>query len=457
MIAAMSASVFPEGFLWGAATAACQVEGAAREDGKGESIWDRFSLVPGTIAGGDTPAVACDHYHRWRDDVENMRDLGLTAYRFSVAWPRLFPAGRGKLNRRGLDFYQGLVDALLAAAVAPVVTLYHWDLPQALEDHGGWTNHDTASWFAEYAACLFGSLGDRVRTWITINEPWVAGFLGHAEGIHAPGTRDFAAGVQASHNLLVAHAKAVQAYRQVSPVHGRIGIALDLHPVYPLSDGAADEEAARQADGYHNRWFLQSVLGGSYPSDMLALYEPRRVAPRVAGGDLELLAAHPPDFLGVNYYSPHRAAASRSHPILGFRTSVPRDCVKTAMGWEVYPRGLSDLLLRLKRDWGDPVLMITENGAACDEPPAAEGQVDDRDRIDYLRGHLREALRAMGEGARLEGYFLWSLMDNFEWAFGYSKRFGITRVDFATQARTWKKSASWYQRVIATRGAALEE
>ena len=453
----MAEKSFPDGFLWGAATAACQVEGAAREDGKGESIWDRFSRVPGAIVGGDTPEVACDHYHRWRDDVENMRDLGLKAYRFSAAWTRLFPTGRGRLNRRGLDFYQGLVDALLAAGISPVLTLYHWDLPQALQDHGGWTNRDTASWFAEYAACLFNSLGDRVHTWITINEPWVAGFLGHGEGVHAPGIRDFAAAVQASHVLLVAHAKSVEAYRQVSPDKGRIGIALDMHPVYPLSDGESDREAARIEDGHHNRWFLQPVLSGSYPSDMLELYAARHVAPRIEQDDAGLLAGNPPDFLGVNYYFPTRALASRANPVLGCQARVPRDCEKTAMGWEVYPRGLSDLLTRLKRDWGDPVLMITENGAAYDDERMEGPQVADLDRIAYLRAHLREALAAIASGVRLEGYFLWSLMDNFEWACGYAKRFGITHVDYRTQARTWKKSASWYQGVIASNGADLGE
>jgi beta-glucosidase len=454
----MAGRGFPEGFLWGAATSAYQVEGAVREDGRGESIWDRFCRVPGAIAGGGSGETACDHYHRWRADVENMRDLGLSAYRFSVAWPRLFATGTGRVNRRGLDFYEGLVDGLLAAGVAPVATLYHWDLPQGLQDRGGWTQRDTASWFADYAASLFAALGDRVPAWITINEPWVAAFAGHAHGVHAPGLRDFPAAVQASHVLLLAHAKAVQAFRQVAGGEkARIGIALDLHTVYPFTDGESDADAARVCDGHHNRWFLQPVLHGSYPADIGELYAARGAEPRIEAGDLELLAAVHSDFLGVNYYFPQRVVASQKNPVLGFETRLPRGCPTTAMGWEIEARGLSALLTRLKRDWGDPVMMITENGAAFPDDRVEGGQVADADRIDYLRAHLREARQAAAEGVRLEGYFLWSLMDNFEWAHGYSKRFGITRVDFATQSRTWKKSASWYQKVIATNGASLEE
>jgi beta-glucosidase len=452
----MPETAFPEGFLWGAATAAYQIEGAAREDGKGESIWDRFCRVPGAIANGDTGDIACDHYHRWRDDVENMRDLGLKSYRFSVSWPRLFPAGRAKLNRRGLDFYQTLVDALLSNGIEPALTVYHWDLPQVLQEHGGWVARDTASWFAEYAACLFFALGDRVRTWITLNEPWVSSFLGYAQGVHAPGIRSFAKAVEASHTLLLAHAKAMQAYRQVSPSKGRVGISLDLHPVYPLTDGISDQEAARIADGHQNRWFLDPLFTGAYPVDMQELYSRCGIAPRVEPGDGELLRDNPPDFLGVNYYSPLRVFASQAHSILGYEQHVPRDCEKTDMGWEVHPPGLYEVLMRLKAGYGNPVVMVTENGAAFRDESLEGGQVADFDRVGYIRSHLGEARRAIAGGAKLEGYFLWSLMDNFEWAEGYSKRFGITRVDFKSQGRTWKKSASWYQRVIGSNGAVLE-
>jgi beta-glucosidase len=450
-----SADPFPQGFLWGAATAAYQVEGAVHEDGRGETIWDRFCRVPGAIHAADTGDVACDHYHRWRQDVENMRDLRLSAYRFSSAWSRVFPQGRGKMNRAGMAFYEELVDALLEAGITPALTLYHWDLPQALQDAGGWTNRDTASWFAEYAACMYMHLGGRVKTWMTLNEPWVSAFLGHAEGVHAPGLKDFGTAVEAAHILLHAHALAVGAFRQLSPHDAGIGLALSLHPVYPWSDGVSDADAARRADGYLNRWFLDPVYRGSYPKDMLDLYGRHHVAPRVPEGDMEALASHPVDFLGVNYYFPQRVCASEAGGLLGFQAGHLKDRRDTEMGWEVYPDGLYDLLLRLKADYGDPALLITENGAAFKDERVSGGQVQDDDRIDYLDGHLRAARRAVRHGVKLKGYFLWSLLDNFEWSFGYSRRFGITHVDYHTQARTWKKSAGWYQHVIATNGESL--
>jgi beta-glucosidase len=449
----MSTRVFPGGFLWGAATASYQVEGAVREDGRGESIWDRFCATPGAIHGGDTGEVACDHYHRWKEDVENMRDLGLSAYRFSIAWPRLFPNGHGKLNRRGLDFYEALVDALLEARIQPAPTLYHWDLPQALQDTGGWTNRDTASWFADYAERVFTHLGDRVKTWMTLNEPQVAAFVGHADGKHAPGLKDFGAAVQASHELMRAHALAVSEFRDLC--HGsRIGIALDLRTMYPWTDGMSDVEAAHRADGKANRWFLDPVLKGVYPSDIMEIYRRQGVAPRIEADDLATLSSNPVDFVGVNYYFPKRAYAD-DHGVLGFQFAQLKDSPKTDMGWEVCPEGLCDLLIRLKNDYGNPALMITENGAAYPDRIVEKGQVQDHDRIEYLAAHLRECRRAIEHGVKLQGYFLWTLMDNFEWGYGYSKRFGITHVDYRTQARTWKKSASWYQSVIASNGASL--
>jgi beta-glucosidase len=451
----MSKQGFPQGFLWGAATAAYQVEGAVREDGRGESIWDRFCATPGAIQDGDTGDTACDHYHRWKDDVENMRDLGLKAYRFSVSWPRLFPQGHGRLNRKGLDFYDALVDGLLASGIQPALTLYHWDLPQALQDVGGWTNRDTASWFADYAECLYTHLGDRVKTWMTLNEPQCSAFVGHADGRHAPGLKDFGAAVQASHVLLRAHALAVAEFRELCPAGSRIGIALDLHTMYPYTDGISDVEAAHRADGKANRWFLDPVLKGTYPSDILEAYRRHGVAPRIEDKDLETLASNPVDFVGVNYYFPERVCANDRGGVLGIEFGVPKDSPKTDMGWEVYPEGLYDLLMRLKNDYGNPALFITENGAAYADRVVSKGQVQDDDRIDYLASHLREARRAIEHGVKLQGYFLWSLMDNFEWGFGFSKRFGITHVDYRTQARTWKKSGSWYQLVIATNGGSL--
>jgi beta-glucosidase len=446
---------FPKGFLWGAATAAYQIEGAAREDGKGESIWDRFCRVPGAILGGETGDVACDHYHRWRDDVENMRDLGLNAYRFSVSWPRVLPGGRGRVNPSGLAFYETLVDALLKERIEPAVALYHWDLPQEMQDRGGWTNHDTAFRFADYAEKLFLRLGDRVKTWITLDEPKVSAFEGYGDGIGAPGIRDLGAAVQASHVLLIAHALAVQAYRQASPAAHRIGITLDLHPVYPWSDGSADAEAARVADGRVNRWFLDPVFHGAYPKDILGLFEAGKVAPRIDAKDMALLSSNPVDFLGVDYYFPLRALASDRDALLHYECAVHKDREKTEMGWEVYPEGLYDLLARLRQDYGNPSLMITENGAAYPDATVVNGQVQDDDRIAYIRAHLEQARRAIRDGVKLEGYFLWTLLDNFEWIFGFSRKFGVTRLDRTTLGRTWKKSASWYQRVVATNGANL--
>ncbi|OHD75235.1 MAG: beta-glucosidase [Spirochaetes bacterium RBG_13_68_11] len=451
----MSTKAFPRGFLWGTATAAYQVEGAVHEDGRGETIWDRFCRVPGAISDGGTGDVACDHYHRWRDDVENMRDLRLSSYRFSTAWSRVFPHGRGALNRKGLDFYEALVDGLLAAGIQPALTLYHWDLPQALQDAGGWTNRDTASWFAEYATCMFTHLGDRVKIWMTLNEPWVSAFVGHFQGRHAPGIRDFAAAVQAGHVLLHAHALAVGAFRELGARDARVGIALDLHPVYPWSDGQSDEEAARRCDGHCNRWFLDPVFKGTYPRDMLDLYARQHAAPRVHEGDAAALASHPVDFLGVNYYFPHRVYASDAGGLLGYELGHRKDRPHTEMGWEVNPGSLFELLVRLKADYGDPAIYITENGAAYKDQRVEKGQVQDDDRIEYLDGHLRAARRAIERGVKLQGYFLWTLLDNFEWGFGTSRRFGITHVDFATQVRTWKKSAGWYQHVIATNGSEL--
>lgn len=452
----MSTNEFPKGFLWGAATAAYQVEGAAREDGRGETIWDRFCRIPGAIQGGDTAEVACDHYHRWRDDVENLRDLGLSAYRFSTAWSRVFPQGRGKLNRKGLDFYETLVDALLAAGIRPALTLYHWDLPQALQEAGGWTNRDTASWFADYAECMYTHLGDRVKLWMTLNEPWVSAFAGHFQGVHAPGLRDFGTAVQAAHVLLRAHALAVGVFRELGPHDASVGIVLNLHPVYPWSDGVSDQEAVRRCDGHVNRWFLEPVLRGAYPQDMLDLYARHRVAPRGHPGDAEAMAGHPVDFVGVNYYFPMRVYESDAGGLLGYEQGRLERCRRTEMDWEVHPDGLGDLLLRLKSDYGDPVIYVTENGAACRDQALEKGQVQDDDRIEYLDGHLRAARRAIERGVKLRGYFVWSLLDNFEWSFGYSKRFGITHVEYTTQARTWKKSANWFQRVAATNGRSLD-
>jgi beta-glucosidase len=440
-------SGFPATFLWGAATSAFQVEGAVHEDGRGDSIWDRFSREPGAVANGDTADVTADHYHRWREDVAIMAELGLNAYRFSVAWPRLFPNGRGRPNPAGVAFYDRLVDELLEHEIAPLATLYHWDLPAALDDEGGWLERSTVDAFAEYASACFDALGDRVTTWFTINEPWVVAVLGYQAGIHAPGIRDFRSGLVAAHHLLLGHGRAVEAFR-ASGRPGRIGIVLSLWPTYPASDSAADQAAAVGSDGYTNRWFLDPVLRGRYPDDTRALFE------SIAGpldfvrdGDLDIVAARS-DLLGVNYYTRRDVHAStRSHlpwAVAPASPAVPHD----DRGWELVPDALYDLLVRLRDDYGDVPLIITENGGVFDDTPAPDGAVRDVGRADLLRGHLDAARRAIGIGVRLEGYCHWSLLDNFEWAEGYRWRFGLVWVDFPTGARTIKDSARTYARII---------
>ena len=435
---------FPDGFLWGTASASYQVEGAVDADGRGETIWDRFCRTPGKVTNGDTGDVACDHYNRSAEDVALMKRLAMRGYRFSIAWSRIFPEGRGKASRAGLDFYNRLVDQLLAAGIAPAVTLYHWDLPQALQDAGGWENRDTASYFVDFADRMFGALGDRVKFWITHNEPWVVAFVGNYMGHHAPGKTDFSTAVRVAHTLLVSHARTVNLFRQDHPRSGRIGITLNLAPCYPQSD--ADEDAARRADGYQNRWFLDPVFRGWYPKDMLDLYAAKGVLAGVDEGDRDLFASAKVDFLGVNYYSRHVSCRAAVQP-LEVAQSVPAGAPVTEMGWEIYPEGLYDLLKRIDRDYGKPELYITENGAAFKDEDVRDGVVQDGDRLDYLRRHFEQAHRVIADGVRLKGYFVWSLMDNFEWAHGYSRLFGIVRCDYATQARTPKQSGLWFGRV----------
>ncbi len=433
---------FPEGFVWGAATASYQIEGAAREDGRGESIWDRFSHTPGKVLNGDTGDVACDHYHRWREDIALMRELGLAAYRFSVAWPRILPDGRGSINDAGLDFYDRLVDGLLEAGIAPWVTLYHWDLPQALEDAGGWPNRETADAFVTFVDVVSRRLGDRVNRWITLNEPWVSSFLGYQTGVHAPGRTDLRDALAASHTLLLAHGGAVPAIR-ANNEDASVGITLNLSPSYPASPDPADAAAARRYDGYLNRWFLDPIFGRGYPADMLDLYGSR--APRLEAGDLDTIAV-PIDFLGVNYYFPAYLAAADDGP-LGL-VQAPPEGERTAMGWPVEADGLEDLLVRLHQEYPTLPLFITENGAAYEDPAPTGGRVPDPARTRYLADHLAAARRAVAADVPLRGYFVWSLLDNFEWAFGYDRRFGITHVDFTTQQRTIKDSGRWYAQTI---------
>lgn len=433
---------FPDGFLWGAATSSYQIEGAVREDGRGPSIWDTFSHTPGKTDSGDTGDIAVDHYHRWHLDVSMMRDLGLPAYRFSTAWPRVIPGGVGPRNPAGLDFYDRLVDGLLEAGIEPWATLYHWDLPQALGDKGGLTNRDVGDAFETYTAVLTERLGDRVKNWITINEPFVAGFLGYWFGMHAPGETSRAAGLAAVHNLLRMHGKAVDVIRDTVP-DGRAGITLNLTSVYTLGDSDADLEEVRKSDGLSNRWFLDPVFKGSYPEEMVEEFGDDM--PEVQDDDLALMSRDT-DFLGINYYTPTYVKAGSESSWTD--PSVAPDYERTAMDWLVEPRGLRDLLVRIHQDYQAPAIYVTENGAAFDDERPMDGRVRDPRRVAYFYGHLGACHDAIQEGVPLKGYFAWSLMDNFEWAEGYSKRFGIVYVDYSTQERTPKDSARWYSRVI---------
>jgi beta-glucosidase len=436
----------------GAATAAYQIEGATRVDGRGESIWDRFAHTPGRVARGETGDVACDHYHRWEADLDLMAALGIETYRFSIAWPRVLPNGDGTVNSAGLAFYRRLAEGLRDRGIEPVATLYHWDLPQALQEQGGWGERATAERFAEYVAVVAEELGDVIGEWITINEPWVVAFQGHAYGTKAPGVRDWPTALRASHHVLLAHGLAAQ---MLGP---RAGITLNLAPVEPETDSAADRQAAERWDGHINRWFLDPVLRGEYPRDMVELYERRCGRLEwIEDGDLSLIAA-PTEFLGVNYYAPMRVRADARRGPLEV-VQAPPGPHTTAMGWEVDPDGLHRLLSRVRADYGDLAIAITENGASYDDPPtAANGRVDDPQRTAYLKAHLAALRRAVGDGVRVERYFVWSLLDNFEWEWGYDKRFGIVHVDFETQRRTLKDSALWYRDYISrARNGGLED
>ncbi|WP_185995986.1 GH1 family beta-glucosidase [Nocardioides campestrisoli] len=465
---------FPAGFTWGAATAAYQVEGAVAEDGRTPSIWDTFSHTPGAVLHGDTGDTACEHYHRMPDDVALMSELGLGSYRFSVAWPRVRPDG-GAVNPAGLAFYDRLVDRLLAAGIDPWLTLYHWDLPQALEDAGGWTNRETAFRFLEYAASVHDVLGDRVPTWTTLNEPFCASLLGYTAGHHAPGRRDGAAGLVAAHHLLLGHGLVVEELRRrgVEGERGRLGVSLNFTVADPHDPtDPIDVDAARRVDSLHNRLFLDPVLRGRYPEDLLTDTQDLSWAgaswtEAVRDGDLALIGA-PLDVLGVNFYHgnavsghPHTEVMARdadkpprptSSPFVGSEhvTFPSRPLPVTDMGWEVQPDGLRRLLVRLHDEYGAPPIYLTETGAAFADAPDGQGRVHDPDRIAFLDAYLRATQEAIAAGVDVRGFFHWSLMDNFEWAFGYAKRFGLVHVDYADQRRTPKSSAHWYAELART-------
>jgi beta-glucosidase len=451
----VSTESFPADFAWGTATASYQIEGAATEDGRGPSIWDTYAHTPGRVRNGDTGDVACDHYHRYAEDVAIMRDLGVHTYRFSFAWPRLQPTGSGALNPGGVAFYDRLLDALAEAGVRPWVTLYHWDLPQVLEDQGGWPNRDTAARFADYAVAVHDRFADRIADWTTLNEPLCSAFLGYASGAHAPGRQEPAAAVRAAHHLLLGHGRAVAAMRSARPDH-RFGITLNLYPTDPATDSPADAAAANQVDLVTNRIFLDPLLRGGYPEELLRHLEPISGLAHLHADDERDIAA-PLSMLGVNYYSRHVVGrvpdgqTGRPHPEwVGCDgvDSVDTGKPKTEMGWEIDPTGMYDILRRVTAEYGPIPLYVTENGAAfADE--VVDGRVADTDRIAFLDGHFRAARRAIADGVDLRGYFVWSLLDNFEWAWGYSRRFGLVRVDYDTQRRIVKDSARWYASVIA--------
>lgn len=440
---------FPRDFIWGAATAAYQIEGAYNQDGKGESIWDRFCHTPGNVENGDTGDIACDHYNRLEEDIRLMKELGIKSYRYSISWPRILPEGKGKLNQRGMDFYKRLTNLLLENEIEPLITLYHWDLPQKLQDIGGWANRDVTDYFTNYAEVVFNNLGDIVPYWVTINEPWVVAFLGNMFGSHAPGIKDLKTALDVSHNLMLSHGKAVKLYREMNQ-KGKISIALNFSTKYPASQKEEDIKAARLSDGGLNRWFLDPIFKGYYPEDVLELYSKRGVTHTFPMEDLKVIS-QPMDFLAFNYYS---SEFVKHDPDIGFSgiNNELDSFEKTEMGWIVYPQGLYDLITRLGRDYGKIDLIISENGAAFKDFINSDGTIDDHRRTNYIKEHLTQVHRAIESGINLKGYYLWSLMDNFEWAFGYSKRFGLIHVDYETLKRTIKNSGHWYKEVIRNNG-----
>jgi beta-glucosidase len=440
-------SVLPDGFTWGVATSAYQIEGAVAEGGRSPSIWDTFSHTTGKVAGGDTGDVACDSYHRWPEDLGLMKELGVGAYRFSIAWPRVMPGGGGPVNAAGLDYYDRLVDALLAAGITPYPTLYHWDLPQVLQDRGGWASRDTAGCLADYASVVAGRLGDRVSNWVTVNEPRCAAWIGHLEGRHAPGLADIDVAVPASFHLLLGHGLAAQAVRAAAP-GARVGLVNVFHTCEPASDRAEDIEATARFDGHVNRWWLDPIHGRGFPVDMQRVYG---VDLPEQPGDLATIAT-PLDFLGANYYSPAVVADDPGGPVPHARDLPPNGVPQTMLNWEIRAAGLEQVLLRLAREYGAREIIVTENGSAWADDITPDGQVHDAGRLGYLEEHLAACARAVRGGVPLAGYFAWSLLDNFEWDYGYDARFGLVYVDYATQQRVMKDSGRRYADIIAAHG-----
>lgn len=456
-------AAFPPDFLWGAATSAYQIEGAVHEDGRVPSMWDRFAATPGTTYQGQTGEIAADHYHRMEEDVALMAELNLGTYRFSLSWPRILPQGTGAINERGLDFYDRLVDALLARGIRPLATLYHWDLPVALQERGGWLNRDTAYAFADYAAAVAHRLGDRIDCWLTHNEPWCSAYLGYALGIHAPGLNDKQLAVDAGHHILLAHGLSVPRLREHISSQAQVGIALDFYPVYAADDRPETLLAVQQADAFRNRWFLDPLFRGHYPDDLFANLGVN--PPPIRDGDFSIIST-PIDFLGVNYYS---RMLVRSHTDSATTTTtaahtLPADGYEaveripgasyTEMGWEIFPDGLANILTRIHREYAPKALIVTESGAAFDDQWDGNGTVHDQQRIDYLRRHIQTVAEVIRHGVPIKGYVVWSFLDNFEWSEGYRKRFGLVYVDYPTQRRIIKDSGRWYASLVASHRAA---
>ena len=429
-------------FIWGVATSSYQIEGAANEDGRGQSIWDTFCKVPGKVANFNNGDIACDHYHRFKEDLDLMKWMGVKAYRFSVAWPRVIPDGVGRVNEMGLDFYDRLIDSLLEREIAPWLTMYHWDLPEALQLRGGWNNREVVEWFGEYGEVLTSRFGDRVKNWMTLNEPLCSAWLGHLYGDMAPGIKDLQTALNVSHNLLMSHGLACQVIRS-NVSEANVGIVINVTPAVPATDSQVDGNAAQLADGFDNRWFLDPVFGRTYPADVI---DALGASPEIHSGDMKLIAQDL-DFLGVNFYFRQTVAADQNSKPLPIRSVNRENVKKTAMNWEVHPQAFEEILLRISKEYSPKAIYITENGSAWNDE-VINGEIIDDERIDYLVRHLDAMRSARNQGAPILGYFAWSFLDNFEWAYGYEKRFGLIYVDYKTQTRTPKKSALFYRQLL---------
>ena len=429
-------------FIWGVATSSYQIEGAANEDGRGQSIWDTFCKVPGKVANFDNGDIACDHYHRFKEDLDLMKWMGVKAYRFSVAWPRVIPDGVGRVNEMGLDFYDRLIDSSLEREIAPWLTMYHWDLPEALQLRGGWNNREVVEWFGEYGEVLTSRFGDRVKNWMTLNEPFCSAWLGHLYGDMAPGIKDLQTALNVSHNLLMSHGLACQVIRS-NVSEANVGIVINVTPAVPATDSQVDSNAAQLADGFDNRWFLDPVFGRTYPADVI---DALGASPEIHSGDMKLIAQDL-DFLGVNFYFRQTVAADQNSKPLPIRSVNRENVKKTAMNWEVHPQAFEEILLRISKEYSPKAIYITENGSAWNDE-VINGEIIDDERIDYLVRHLDAMRSARSQGVPILGYFAWSFLDNFEWAYGYEKRFGLIYVDYKTQTRTPKKSALFYRQLL---------